>query len=71
LVGSVPCVRKVAGTITTEAAMYRDLGEVLHLLLPVALQRRVNSDTVSILQFGAPPSSSGLEEVLHKYPGMN
>ena len=37
--------------------------QVLHSQLPVAL-RRVNSDTVAMLQSGAPLSSSGLE----KYP---
>ena len=34
------------------AATYRDLGQVLHLQLPVAL-RRVNSDTVSVLGMGS------------------
>ena len=39
------------------------LGQVLHSQLPVVLQH-VNSDTVSMLQSGAPLSSSGLEELL-------
>ena len=33
VVGSVPCVRRVAGSNPTLAAKYRDLGQVLH---PVA-----------------------------------
>ena len=45
----------------------RDLGQVLHSQLHVAL-RCVNSDTVSMLQLRASLSSSGLEEVLQKYP---
>src|SRR6218665_1277660 len=39
----------------------RDLGQVLHSQLPVEL-RHANTDTVSVLQSGAPLSSSGLEE---------
>src|SRR6218665_1818440 len=43
----------------------RDLGQVLHSQLPVAL-RSVNSNTVSMLWSGAPLSGSELEEALQK-----
>jgi len=49
VVGSVSCICKVAGSDPTLAATpHRDLGQVLHSQLPVAL-RRVNFDTVSLL----------------------
>ena len=48
VVGSGACVWKVAGSNPSLSAAYRDLGQVLHSKLPVAL-RRVNSNTVSML----------------------
>jgi|SRR6218665_3126102 len=56
---SAPSVRKVAGSNPTLAAT---LGKSF-AQLPVALWC-VNSDTVSMLQMGAPLSSSGLEDAL-------
>ena len=52
----------VVGSNPALAAMYRDLGQVLYLQLPVAL-RRVNSDTVSILLWsGALLKGAGCEK---------
>ena len=51
LVESVPFDRSVVGSNPALAAAYRDLGQVIHLQLPVAL-RRVNSDTLSIAVVG-------------------
>jgi len=52
LVETIPFDRKVVGSNSALAAMLRDLGQVLPLQLPVALQR-VNSDTVSIAVVGS------------------
>jgi len=48
----LPFDRRVVGSNPTLATMYRDLGQVLHLHLPVA-PRHVNFDTVSIVVVGS------------------
>ena len=52
LVESMSFDRSVVGSNPALSATSRDLGQVLHLQLPVAL-RRVNSDTMSIAVFGS------------------
>ena len=41
-----------------------DLGQVLHSQLPVALRCVISSTVSSMLYWGVPQSSSGLEEML-------
>ena len=62
LVDSLPFVRRVVGSNPALATTGRDLGQVLHSQLPVALRRETRHDTR--IASGALLSSSGLEEAL-------
>ena len=66
----MPFDRRVAGSNPALAATYRDLGQVLHLQLPVAL-RRVKSDTVSSAVVGSASERLMLYEALLKWIKYN
>src|SRR6218665_3114781 len=63
LVDFTPFVRRVAGSNPALAAMYMDLGQVLHLQLPMALRRETPSQYPCCVRSAS--DYSGLEEALY------